>query len=68
LVVVNRRLFLRISSCARGSSRRSFFKPTRIMGTVGQRSRASSAHLCLTLSRESGESTLKPIRMTWALL
>lgn len=32
---------LRISSCATGSSRKSFFRPTRIMGTPGQRSRTS---------------------------
>lgn len=68
LVVVNFRLFFRISSCASGSSRRSFLRPTNMMGTPGQRSRASSAHLCLTFSRESGESTEKPIRITWALL
>jgi hypothetical protein len=36
--------FFRISSCAMGSSRRSFFKPTRMMGTSGHRSRASSTH------------------------
>lgn len=32
---------LRISSCATGSSRRSFLRPTRIIGTLGQRSRTS---------------------------
>ena len=32
---------LRISSCATGSSRRSFLRPTRIIGTPGQRSRTS---------------------------
>ena len=36
--------FFRISSCANGSSRRSFFRPTRIMGTFGHRSLASSTH------------------------
>lgn len=41
---------LRISSIATGSSRRSFFKPTRMMGTSGQRSLASSIH-CLLLER-----------------
>lgn len=38
--------FFLISSIARGSSRRSFFRPTRIMGTFGQRSLASSTHCC----------------------
>ena len=37
---------LRISSCATGSSRRSFFRPTRMIGTPGQRSRTSG---CLVL-------------------
>jgi hypothetical protein len=32
---------LRISSCATGSSRRSFLRPTRMIGTPGQRSRTS---------------------------
>jgi hypothetical protein len=68
LGVVNLRDFLRISSWARGSSRRSFFRPTRMIGTPWHRSRASSAHLCLTFSSESGESTEKPMRRTWALL
>jgi len=36
--------FLRISSIATGSSRRSFFRPTRIIGTSGHRSFASSTH------------------------
>jgi len=36
--------FLRISSRATGSSRRSFLRPTNIMGTPGQRSCASSIH------------------------
>ena len=36
--------FLRISSWAMGSSRRSFFRPTRMIGTPGQRSLASSTH------------------------
>lgn len=36
--------FLRISSMANGSSRRSFLRPTRIIGTPGQRSFASSTH------------------------
>ena len=36
--------FFRISSLAIGSSRRSFFKPTRMIGTPGQRSFASSTH------------------------
>lgn len=42
--VTNLRLFLRISSMATGSSRRSFFRPTRMMGTPGHRSVASSIH------------------------
>lgn len=42
--LVNGRDFLRISSCAIGSSLRSFFSPTRIIGTSGQRSLASSTH------------------------
>lgn len=37
--------FFRISSWAIGSSRRSFFSPTRIMGTPGHLSLASSTHL-----------------------
>jgi hypothetical protein len=36
--------FLRISSIATGSSLRSFFRPTRMMGTSGHRSLASSTH------------------------
>ena len=36
--------FFRISSLAIGSSRRSFFSPTRMIGTPGQRSLASSTH------------------------
>lgn len=42
--VKNRKDFLRISSCAIGSSRRSFFRPTRMIGTPGHRSLASSTH------------------------
>lgn len=57
----------RISSCATASSLRSFFSATRMTGTSGQRSLASSAHLSLTLESESGESTEKPIRITCAL-
>lgn len=38
-------LRFRISSCATGSSRRSFFRPTRMMGTPGQRSRTSGCLL-----------------------
>lgn len=63
--VVNFRLFLRISSIAIGSSLRSFFSPTRMIGISGHRSRASSIHLCRTFSRLSGLSTEKPIRITW---
>lgn len=36
--------FFRISSIATGSSRRSFFNPTRIIGTPGHLSLASSTH------------------------
>lgn len=36
--------FFRISSIATGSSRRSFFRPTSIIGTPGHRSFASSTH------------------------
>lgn len=43
-VVTNRRDFLRISSMATGSSRRSFFRPTRMMGTPGHRSTTSVIH------------------------
>lgn len=64
LVVVNLRLFFLICSIASGSSLRSFFSPTRIMGTPGHRSRASSAHLAFTFSRLSGVSTEKPMSMT----
>ena len=39
-----RRDFLRCSSTATGSSRRSFFRPTRMMGTFGQRRVASAIH------------------------
>ena len=35
---------LRISSIATGSSRRSFFSPTRMIGTSGHRSCASTTH------------------------
>ena len=44
--VRNFSLRFRISSCATGSSRKSFFRPTRIMGTPGHRSRTSG---CLVL-------------------
>lgn len=44
LVVTNFSDFLRISSMAKGSSRRSFLSPTRMMGTPGHRSFASSIH------------------------
>ena len=43
-VVTNLRDFLRISSIANGSSRRSFFNPTSRIGTPGHRSFASSIH------------------------
>lgn len=43
--------FLRCSSTATGSSRRSFFRPTRMMGTFGQRRVASVIHcLCRQLA------------------
>lgn len=64
LGVTNFRLFLRISSIAIGSCRRSFFNPTRMIGTSGHRSLASSIHLCRTFSRLSGLSTLNPMRRT----
>lgn len=44
-------LRLRISSCATGSSRKSFFRPTRMIGTPGQRSRTSG---CLWASLAGG--------------
>jgi len=44
--------FFRISSWAIGSSRRSFFRPTSMIGTPGQRSFASSTH-CERLVLES---------------
>lgn len=44
LGVTNRSDFFLISSIARGSSRRSFFKPTNMIGTPGHRSFASSIH------------------------
>lgn len=44
LGVTNRSDFFRISSIAPGFSRRSFFNPTRMMGTPGHRSFASSIH------------------------
>ena len=47
--VMNRSDFFRISSCASGSSRRSFFRPTRMMGTPGHLSLASSTH-CTQMS------------------
>lgn len=49
LAVTNRRDFFLISSIARGSSRRSFFNPTNIMGTPGHRSWASSIHYTCVL-------------------
>lgn len=82
LLVTKRSDFLRISSIATGSSRKSFFNPTNMIGTSGHRSLASSTHyvrsiiyapgtqnrptLCLTLSKESGVSIAKPIKMTCA--
>ena len=42
--VVNFKDFLRISSCATWSSLRSFLRPTKIIGTPGHRSFASSTH------------------------
>lgn len=42
--VTKRSDFFRISSIAPGFSRRSFFSPTRIIGTPGHRSFASSIH------------------------
>lgn len=44
LGVTKRKDFFLISSIATGSSRRSFFSPTRMMGTPGHRSLASSIH------------------------
>lgn len=44
--VTKRRDFLRISSMATGSSRRSFLRPTRMIGTPGHFSVASSIHCC----------------------
>lgn len=48
--------FFLISSIATGSSRRSFFNPTRMIGTPGHRSFASSTHcpksVCGTASRQ----------------
>ena len=64
LGVVNFWLLFRISSMAAGSSLRSFFNPTRMTGTSGHCSRASSIHLCRTFSKLSGVSTLNPIRIT----
>jgi len=81
-VVTNCCDLFRISSMATGSSLRSFFRPTNMIGTPGHLSLASSTHyygisitrkfrlanptLCLTLSRESGVSIENPIRITWA--
>jgi hypothetical protein len=50
---------LRISSCATGSSRRSFLRPTRMIGTPGQRSRTSG---CLTriVSCREGYHCIQP--------
>jgi hypothetical protein len=45
--------FFRISSIATGSSRKSFFRPTRIIGTPGQRSLASSIHFGSYISRSA---------------
>lgn len=63
LGVTNRSDFFLISSIASGSSRRSFFRPTKIMGTPGHRSFASSTHCdcfqsILTSSGSGG--SLKP--------
>lgn len=49
---VNRIDFFRISSLAAGSSRRSFLRPTRRIGTPGHRSCASSIH-CEIVSKRS---------------
>lgn len=49
--VTNRSDFFRISSIATGSSRRSFFNPTRIMGTPVHKRVASSIH-CKSLEGE----------------
>lgn len=62
--VTNFWLLFLISSMAIGSCLKSFFRPTRMIGTSGHLSRASSIHLCWTFSKLSGLSTLKPIRMT----
>lgn len=45
--------FLRCSSTATGSSRRSFFRPTRMMGTFGQRRAASVIHCCVSAADPS---------------
>lgn len=55
LGVTKRRDFFRISSMAKGSSRRSFFNPTNITGTLGHRSFASSIHYgSLSVIRREG--------------
>lgn len=53
LAVTKRSDFFRISSIAMGSSRRSFFKPTMMIGTPGHRSFASSAHCIEVISRRT---------------
>ena len=50
LGVTNRCDFFLISSIASGSSRRSFFSPTKIMGTPGHRSFDSSTHYTIVSS------------------
>jgi len=59
LGVVNCRDFLRISSCAAGSPRRSFFSPTSRIGTPGHRSCASSTHCSQLAGRRDGSNIWK---------
>lgn len=56
-------LFLRTSSIASGLVRKSFLSPTRTTGVLGHRLLTSSIHFVRALSRLSGVSTAKPIRM-----
>lgn len=58
-------LRFRISSCATGSSRRSFLRPTRMMGTPGHRSKTSG---CLDLALELASSMYMVCLLTIWLL
>ena len=58
--VKNRCDFFLISSCAIGSSRKSFLRPTRMTGTFGHRSFASSTHyITVNICQQDNTSDIK---------